>query len=564
MYTFKLTVHTKIFSLMMLFFLIFTGYASYLSFSFFSMETKMESKLEAVNSKTAQQSKDLINLEALQKEITLFFDAASQLEMMEKSQKNYASLHDGAYWLSFQELLSHFQKLSQEKAFSSLSSDLSKMILGIEEDFKNMDKLIVEYNDERARQISLISLSPKIELLKKTLQSEISKREETRQKVIASAITTQTVTLGSLKELKETNDTLHTKMVIVNIVGGIIALVMLCLAAYLPMILSKQLKIFREAFRVLADGDFRQRLTFTGTDEVAELGGLYNSIVENLSLKMKFIASKAVELDQIATVVNQMSSSLETTTHGVLMQADKINQTNSKVDIISTQINHITQSTMQDSNKLLNNSEQVTKAVRLSVEELKTAAHSTSNIQETADSLAIATSQISEILHAIEDISDQTNLLALNAAIEAARAGEHGRGFAVVADEVRHLAEMSQQATTNIEHIVKNVHEKAMEVKTQIEMNAHSLNEVIEKTQISLGSFDDIGSAIITLNNELESIGKETGAQQKETKQIGEITQALNRGSGDMDKVSNELLDFSKQLKSTADTLQANMQEFKL
>lgn len=528
------------------------------------METQMENKLEVVNLKTTQQSKDLISLETLQKEITLFFDATAQLEMMEKSQKNYASLHDGAYWLDFQALLGHFRKLLEEKAFSSLSQNLIKEVSSIEEDFKNMDKLIVEYNDERARQISLISLSPKIELLKKTLHLEVSKREEARQKVITSAITTQTVTLGSIKELKETNDTLHTKMVIVNIVGGIIALVMLCLAAYLPMVLSKQLKTFREAFRVLADGDFRQRLTFSGTDEIAELGGLYNSIVENLSLKMKFITVKAIELDEIATVVNHMSFSLETTTHSVLMQADKINQTNSKVDIISTQINHITQSTMQDSNQLLNNSAQVTKAVRLSVEELKIAAHETSNIQATADSLASATSQISQILHAIEDISDQTNLLALNAAIEAARAGEHGRGFAVVADEVRHLAEMSQQATTNIEHIVKNVHEKAMEVKSQIEMNAHSLNKVIEKTQISLGSFDAIGSAIVMLNNELESIGKETNAQQKETKQIGEVTQALNKGSGDMDKVSNELLDFSKQLKSTADTLQANMQEFKL
>lgn len=564
MYTFKLTVHTKIFSLMMLFFLIFTGYASYLSFSFFSMETKLESNLEVVNSKTAQQSKDLINLEALQKEITLFFDAASQLEMMEKSQKNYASLHDGAYWLDFQTLLSQFQKLSQEKAFSSLSSDLSKTILGIEEDFKNMDKLIVEYNDERARQISLISLSPKIELLKKTLHLEVNKREETRQKVIASAITTQTVTLESLKELKETNDTLHTKMVVVNIIGGIIALVMLCLAAYLPMVLSKQLKLFGEAFRVLADGDFRQRLTFNGTDEIAELGGLYNSIVENLSLKMKFIASKAIELDKIATVVDQMANSIEKTTEDVLAQTEKINQTNGKVNVISNQIQHITQSTIEDSTTLLNNSAEVTKAVNLSVENLKLAAQNTSNIQETADSLATATAQISQILHAIEDISDQTNLLALNAAIEAARAGEHGRGFAVVADEVRHLAEMSQQATTNIEHIVKNVHEKAMEVKTQIEINASSLNEVIEKTQLSLGSFDGIGSAIVTLSNELESISRETYAQQNETKQIVVVTQALNNQTGTMDKVSNELLDFSKQLKSTADTLQANMQEFKL
>lgn len=564
MYNFKLTIHTKIFSLMVLFFLIFVGYATFLSFSFFSMESKMNNRLEMVSTKTTQQSQELINLETIQKEISLLSETQSTLEMMEKAQKNYASLHDGAYWLEFQALASKLEKLFENKVFLSLSNQLKTEFLSINDDFKNMDKLIIEYNDERARQISLISLSPKIDLLKKTFTTEIAKREQIRQSVISAAIATQSATLGGVKELKNANDSLHAKMVVVNIIGGVIAIVMLFLAAYLPKVLSKQLKLFREAFRILSDGDFRQRLNFNGTDEVAELGTLYNNIVENLSLKIKFIVSKALELDQIATVVNQTAISLEKMTENVLLQTEKINKTNENVNVISTQIRNITQSTMEDSTKLLTNSTHVTSTVRISVEDLKKAAQNTTSVQETAASLAGATAQISQILLAIEDISDQTNLLALNAAIEAARAGEHGRGFAVVADEVRHLAEMSQQATTNIEHIVTNVHVKAMEVKDQIEMSAQSLYDVIEKTQIALSSFDGIGSDIITLNHELEGVEKETNAQQNETKQIVFVTKELSTGADSMDKVSSELLDFSKQLKITADTLQENMQEFKL
>lgn len=564
MYRFKLSIHAKIFSLMFLFFILFTSYALYLSVSFFNTEKAMEESLGNVSSKTIAQSKELINLEALQKEITALSHAQLIIENMGKVQKNYASLHDGAYWLDFNALLTELKKASEDKVLSFLSNRIAQEIHTIQEDFINMDKLIVSFNDERAKQISLISLSPKLDILITLFRSEIQKREEVRHKVISSAITTQTQTLNSVEELKNANDTMHQKMVIINVVGGIVALIMLALAIYLPTILAKQLKAFRAAFRVLADGDFRKRLSFSGSDEVAELGPLYNSIVENLSQKINFIVSKALELDKVATVVDQTALTLEKTTEELLAHTQKINQTNQKVTTISNQIGIITHTTMDDSNKLLAQSQSVTSAVRLSVDDLKLAAAKSAHIQETTSSLAAATNQISQILLAIEDISDQTNLLALNAAIEAARAGEHGRGFAVVADEVRHLAEMSQQATSNIEHIIASVQEKTVEVKDQIEQSAQSLHDVIDKTHVALGSFDGIGEAINTLYHELESVGNETNAQQNEAKNILLITQELSAKANSMDKVSNELLDFSQQLKSTADTLKESMQEFKL
>ena len=564
MYRFKLSIHAKIFSLMFLFFILFTSYALYLSVSFFNTEKAMEESLGNVSSKTIAQSKELINLEALQKEITALSNAQLIIENMAKVQKNYASLHDGAYWLDFNALLTELKKASEDKVLSFLSNRIAQEIHTIQEDFINMDKLIVSFNDERAKQISLISLSPKLDILITLFRSEIQKREEVRHKVISSAISTQTQTLNSVEELKNANDTMHQKMVIINVVGGIVALIMLALAIYLPTILAKQLKAFRAAFRVLADGDFRKRLSFSGSDEVAELGPLYNSIVENLSQKINFIVSKALELDKVATVVDQTALTLEKTTEELLAHTQKINQTNQKVTTISNQIGVITHTTMDDSNKLLAQSQSVTSAVRLSVDDLKLAAAKSAHIQETTSSLAAATNQISQILLAIEDISDQTNLLALNAAIEAARAGEHGRGFAVVADEVRHLAEMSQQATSNIEHIIASVQEKTVEVKEQIEQSAQSLHDVIDKTHVALGSFDGIGEAINTLYHELESVGNETNAQQNEAKNILLITQELSAKANSMDKVSNELLDFSQQLKSTADTLKESMQEFKL
>ncbi|AFL69689.1 methyl-accepting chemotaxis protein [Sulfurospirillum barnesii] len=560
----KLGIHAKIFSLMFLFFILFTSYALYLSVSFFSTEKIMEERLENVSSKTITQSKELTNLEALQKEITALSHTQLILENMSKVQKNYASLHDGAYWLDFNALLSALKKASEDKALSFLTTRMTQEIQSIHEDFINMDKLIVSFNDERAKQISLISLSPKLDAFIALFRDEIQKRENIRQNVISLALTTQTQTLTSVEALKRANDAMHQKMVIVNTLGGAVSLIMLALAIYLPTILAKQLKDFRVAFRVLADGDFRKRLRFSGSDEVAELGSLYNSIVENLSQKINFIVVQAKALDQTATVVNDIVKHLEKAADKVIMHTQKINETNQNFSAISQHIGLITNTTMDDAQKLLSNNTAVSHTVQVSIDNLKQAAEATQETKQTTESLTVATEQIRHILLAIEGISDQTNLLALNAAIEAARAGEHGRGFAVVADEVRHLAEMSQAATGNVEHIVENIHTKAVGVQTQIENSANSLQEVISQTQIALHAFNGISNAILTLHTELNQVENQTHTQQQESHNIQEITHKLTLETDTMADISNKLLSFSIQLKTTADTLQMNMQEFKL
>lgn len=560
----KLSVHLKIFSLMFMFFVFFSAYALYLSLSFFSTEEIINNSLSSVTQKAQSQNKDLSNLSISEQELTLLSALRKNLVDLNRIQKNYIADQDGLYWLQLEKYKKILDTDVTQSNLGFIKENISPKLTMVYTDIENIDSLIVSFNDERAKQISAISLTPKLVNLIDETNQEIQKREQLRSKVISQAIGTQNQTLKSVQELESASNALHKKMLAINSIGGIIALIILALAIYLPMVLSKQLKAFRSAFRVLADGDFRQRLDFKGNDEVAELAPLYNSIVENLSKKMHFISDKADELDIVANVVNKTALSVEKITEELLAFATQINTTNQNITKIANQINQISHATMDDATKLLEQSSDATIAVQSSTKSLKEAADKSTFIQTTADSLAKSTEQISNILQTIEDISDQTNLLALNAAIEAARAGEHGRGFAVVADEVRFLAEKSQEATENIETIMNGVHKQTLEVRNQITHSSKSLDGVISTTQQALGSFSAIGTAINNLHVELENVGKETDFQKNETSSIVLVTKDLNSKTQSMQKTSSELLDFSNQLKMTADTLKESMQEFKL
>jgi methyl-accepting chemotaxis protein len=166
---------------------------------------------------------------------------------------------------------------------------------------------------------------------------------------------------------------------------------------------------------------------------------------------------------------------------------------------------------------------------------------SLSESSQSMKSLELESENITKILDVIRSIAEQTNLLALNAAIEAARAGEQGRGFAVVADEVRTLAQRSRGATEEIDAVLMNLLDKTRVVSQQMAVNVEQSKQTIEKIEQANQSFNEISSLV---------------GQMKEN--ISRITQAADQQRSSSDLISDDISGINQSAKgivNTADTL---------
>ncbi|NIR27712.1 MAG: HAMP domain-containing protein, partial [Gammaproteobacteria bacterium] len=234
------------------------------------------------------------------------------------------------------------------------------------------------------------------------------------------------------------------------------------------------------AAKNVADGDLTSTITLRSDDEMGSMAETLNQMIRTLNEAFTKIAGVS---ETVYAHARQLSSSSD-----VLMQGTK--QQSRQIDQVVTSSSEMSQSIIDVARNTSDASEATRQAadiaregkviVEESVEGILGLVKSIESISETIEGLGMRSSEIGEIVTVIEDIADQTNLLALNAAIEAARAGEQGRGFAVVADEVRKLAEKTSNATGEIAEKVAMIQEETgrtiAAIKEGNEQGGHAVN----------------------------------------------------------------------------------------
>lgn len=337
-------------------------------------------------------------------------------------------------------------------------------------------------------------------------------------------------------------------MIGIIITNLVMVLLTLSVAHYLGKVNGKRAEILVNGLHAISKGDLTHKVNLLGKDDFAWMGSEYSNAREGFMNLVKEILGSA---GQLAAAAEELSAITEQSNDGVMRQQSEIQQVATAMNEMSATVTEVSRNAgnaataAQEADDRAKDGREVVNTTVQTINNLASEVERTSKVIENlkGDSLSIGT-----VLDVIRGIAEQTNLLALNAAIEAARAGEQGRGFAVVADEVRTLASRTQQSTCEINDMIERLQHGANEAVSVMEVGRAQAVAVVEqaaKAGDALQAITMVVDSIKSMNIQIASAAEEQSATAEE----------INRNIVNISEVAHETATGSQQTASASDEL---------
>lgn len=375
--------------------------------------------------------------------------------------------------------------------------------------------------------------------------------------------------LGGTVYTEEFKSQARTMLVPILISLGAVLLLAVLVSFWTTRKMTNPIKTVMDRMTAIADGDLSQEpLKVISEDEVGQLTMAANEMNKKMSSVLgqmhyvsESVASQSEELTQSAGEVKegseQVASTMQELASGSETQATNASELSSNMQAFVNEVEMVNEGSIrfqEVSNQVVHMSQEGSSLMESSKEQMKNIDQIVFDAVHKVHELDTQAQQISDLVGVIHDIADQTNLLALNAAIEAARAGEHGKGFAVVADEVKKLAEQVSESVSDITGIVTNIQNESSNVTQSLVDGYKEVEQGTEQIETTSEKFNGINTAIVEMVNGIQAASENLNS-------IVARSQEMNGTIEDIAAISEESAAGIEQTSASAEQTSASMEE---